>query len=164
MAFFCGLISAVLPAAVAVFWFAASWTNIFAAADIGAPERYHVTDGIRILAFLINILPLSVLIWGLLRVCNCFSIFASGHLFSEKAVRALQDFSLAILISSLLRPLSSAMLKVLLTWNGPPNSTIFSVTISSDTVFALLFAGTVFVIAWGMKEAIAIADENEQFV
>lgn len=164
MAIVCGAICLLLPAAIAAFWLTASWPDIFTAAGLADPARYKLTMVTRLGALGLSLLPIAILVWGLLRIRRTFAAFGAGHFFSENAVKTLRDFSLAILISSAIRPLVGGALTVWLTWNGPEGGRTLSIPIGSDLLLAILFSGTVFILAQILKQAIAIADENRQFV
>jgi hypothetical protein len=64
----------------------------------------------------------------------------------------------------LLKPVAGAALSILLSWQTYATGKTLVVNFGSDALLALLFAGLIAVIAWVMAEAMAIADENAQFV
>ncbi|MFT7759296.1 UNVERIFIED_CONTAM: hypothetical protein ODX46_25225, partial [Salmonella enterica subsp. enterica serovar Enteritidis] len=77
---------------------------------------------------------------------------------------SLRAFAMAVFVSTLLQPFAYAALSLILSWTNPAGQRALSIGISSDMWLGLLFAGTIIVIAWVMREAIAIADENAQYV
>jgi Protein of unknown function (DUF2975) len=163
MAMLCAATSVLLAAAMLVYWVATPSETLLAA--LGLPRMTFADIGSmsRVFAFVISMIPLGVLIYGLMNARACFKAFAAGQIFSIHTVGKLRAFSLAVLASAFLKPLAGAALSVLLTWNASgPKSLVLNV--GSDTLLALIFAGTVAVIAWVMRDAIAIADENAQFV
>lgn len=164
MANVCAAICVLLPAGMMAFWLASPWPTIFAAAGLGDPARFDPTLATRLGALAISLVPIAILVWGLLRIRRTFKAFSAGHFFSESAVEGLRDFALAILVSSLLRPLVGAALTVWLTWNGPAGTRTLSISIGSDVLLAVLFSGTIYILARVMREAIVLADENRQFV
>lgn len=163
MATLCALTSAVLAIAMLIYWIATPSENLLAPLGLPRMTFAEIGTGTRALGFVISMIPLGALIYGLVSARACFNAFAAGQIFSMQTVGKLKAFALAVLASALLKPLAGAALSVLLTWNGSgPKSLVLNV--GSDTLLALIFAGTVAIIAWVMTAAIAIADENAQFV
>jgi hypothetical protein len=125
---------------------------------------HELSPAARFLGFALAMLPLSALVWGLLRARRCFSTFAEGQFFSMSAIGALRDFALAVFASALLKPISGGALSVLLSWSNPAGSRALQIGVDSDTLLAMLFAGMLAVIASVLTEAVAIVEENGQFV
>ncbi len=164
MAHACLLASALCAVALAIYWFAAPQADLLAAAQISFPALREVSFETRIAALAISMVPLAVLIWGLLNVRRCFVLFSQGRIFTAEVVDGFRRFSLALLMSALLKPFAGAALTALLSWGGPTGTRMVAIHLGSDTLFSLLFAGAMMVVVWVMSEAIAIADENAQFV
>ncbi|MBN9217015.1 MAG: DUF2975 domain-containing protein [Mesorhizobium sp.] len=159
----CILLAVLLTVALLFYWFGASSTSIAADAQVPAGWLTDLGFGGRTAAFLISVVPLACLIMALLAARRCFIAFAVGDFFSLEPARGLRDFALG-LASALLKPFSAAALSVLLSLDAPAGQHRLTLGIGSDTILALLAAGTIAVIAWVMTEAAAIAEENRQFV
>jgi len=164
MAFGCLATSAVLTAGMLVYWIATP-----APALLGQSGVQHGPDidlGIleRATAFAISMVPLGALIFGLLGARRCFAGLATGHIFTPRSIGGLQALSMGVAASAILKPLAGAALVLLLSWNAPERTRTLVLTIGSDTLISLLFAGIVAVFAWIMAEAVEISDENDQFV
>ena len=164
MAILCLTAVLALVATMSFYWIATPSPAIFAQAGLAQIASYEIASGTRALGFLVSMVPLGVLVWGLIKAHRCFEALARGHFFSAQAIGGLHAFALGVLVSSLLKPFAGAALFLLLSWSTPSGVTALAFSVGSDTVLALIFAGTVAVIAWIMTEAIAIADENAQFV
>jgi hypothetical protein len=160
----CTLLTLLLTIALLFYWFGATSASIAADAQLPADWLADLGLGRRTIAFVISFLPLACLITALLSARRCFSAFAAGDFFSLEPARGLRDFALGLLASALLKPLSAAALSVLLSLDAPAGQHRLTLGIGSDTILALLAAGTIAVIAWVMTEAAALAEENRQFV
>jgi hypothetical protein len=125
---------------------------------------YPIGWAVRLGCMAISALPLACLIWGLLRVRRCFEAFGQGRFFTRENIHGLRDFAIAVFASTLLKPVAGAALSILLSWQTYATGKTLVVNFGSDALLALLFAGLIAVIAWVMAEAMAIADENAQFV
>jgi hypothetical protein len=164
MAGLCLFAAVALPAAMLFYWFATPAEALLVDARLPYVSPAAIGPGIRLWAGAIALTPVLVLVWGLAQARRCFQAFMAGRFFTIEAIGGLRGFSLALLASALLQPFAGAVLSVLLSWSGPPGTKALAFNVGSDTLIALLFAGTVAVIAWVMTEAIAIADENSQFI
>jgi hypothetical protein len=131
---------------------------------VAAASAAEITLPVRLIACAIAMLPLGALVYGLASARRCFIAFAAGHIFSSEPVGQLKTFALAVACSALLKPIAGAALSVILSIDAVSGKRTLALSVGSDTLISLIFAGTVAVIAWTMAEAIDIADENKQFV
>ena len=164
LVYLCGGISIVLAAGLLAYWIVSADETIHFDARLPGIAVHPIGWEIRLASMAISALPLACLIWGLLRVRRCFEAFAQDHVFTLENVHRLRDFAIAVFASTLLKPLAGAALSILLSWQTYATGKTLVVNFGSDTLLALLFAGLIAVIAWIMAEAMAIADENAQFI
>lgn len=163
MAVLCLATSVLLAAGMLFFWLATPAGALLAQFGPGGTSSGTMAWSMRVTGLAISMLPLAALICGLFGARKCFRAFADGRIFSAEAVGGLRTLAISVAVSAILKPLSGAALSVLLSGSAGGGRTL-ALTFSSDTLLALIFAGTVAVIAWVMGEAITIADENAQFV
>lgn len=164
MAALCTCTSAILAGAMLFSWLTTPGESLMAQAGIGGAALGEPGYGLRIIGFLISMLPLGALIVGLSCARRCFDAFASGEVFSGEAVGWFRRFSIAVVVSAIMKPVAGVALSLLLSWGVGTEHMSLVLNIGSDTLLALIFGGTVAVMTWVMSEAIAIADENAQFV
>lgn len=164
MATGCLATSALLAAAMFFYWAMTPTRTLFSQAGIPNAPVMEIDFLARALAFGISMVPLGALIYGLLSARRCFDAFAAGQIFSREPIGRLRAFAVAVAASAILKPFAGAALSVLLSFNNSGGAKTLALNIGSDTLIALIFAGTVAVIAWVMTEALDIADENKQFV
>jgi len=164
LAYLCVGISIVLAAGLVAYWVVSTDEVIHLDARLPGIAVHPIGWGIRLASMAISALPLACLIWGLLRVRRCFEAFGQGRFFTLENIHGLRDFAVAVFASTLLKPVVGAALSILLSWQTYATGKTLVVNFGSDALLALLFAGLIAVIAWVMAEAVAIADENAQFV
>jgi hypothetical protein len=164
LAHLCVVISIVLTAGLVAYWIMSADEAIHLDARLPGIAVHPIGWDIRLASMAISALPLACLIWGLLRVRRCFEGFADGRFFTLENIHGLRDFAIAVFASTLLKPVAGAALSILLSWQTYATGKTLVVNFGSDALLALLFAGLIAVIAWVMAEAMAIADENAQFV
>ncbi|MGU3493868.1 DUF2975 domain-containing protein [Xanthobacteraceae bacterium A53D] len=162
MSHLCLLTAVLLTVGMGGYWAATPAATLLAQAGL-APSAGHLSLPLRIGGFLISMVPLGALVFGLLRARLCFRLLARGEAFSLGTINGLRTFAIAIAVSAALKPLAGAALSLLLSGAGGGQRTL-ALHVGSDTLLALIFAGTVATMAWVMAEAAAIADENRQFV
>ena len=164
LAYLCVGISIVLAAGLVAYWVVSADEVIHLDARLPGIAVHPIGWDIRLASMAISALPLACLIWGLLRVRRCFEAFGQGRFFTLENIHGLRDFAIAVFASTLLKPVAGAALSILLSWQTYATGKTLVVNFGSDALLALLFAGLIAVIAWVMAEAMAIADENAQFV
>ncbi|MEM7225943.1 MAG: DUF2975 domain-containing protein [Pseudomonadota bacterium] len=118
----------------------------------------------RVLGFLVSMIPTALVIYGLSRLRRLFRLYEAGEIFSADAARCLKQFAIAVMLQAVLRPLSGAVLSVVVTFHNPPGQRMLTVGLGGGEYAALLLGGLMLVIAWIMGEGARIADENRQFV
>ncbi|CCD91323.1 conserved membrane hypothetical protein [Bradyrhizobium sp. ORS 375] len=164
MAAGCLVTSVLLATAMVLYWALTPTHTLFGQAGIPHPPLTEIGASTRALAFSIAMVPLGTLISGLLSARRCFQAFAAGRIFAQESIQQLKAFAIAVAASALLKPLAGAALSVVLSLHNQPGAKTLALSLGSDTLLALIFAGTVAVIAWVMTEALEIDDENKQFV
>lgn len=163
MAMLCIAVAVALTGLTICYWTATPWLRLVSTlgmAPLGprADETLLRTGGA-----VVSLLPLAALIFGLISARACFLALAGGEVFSQASVRGLRGFAFWLLVSALLQPLAGMALSVLLSLgSGGPGQ--LAISVSSDTLLALLFSGMVLVITTVMSEAVDIADDNAQIV
>lgn len=164
MAALCSLTALLLAPGLVAYWLMTPADALLRDAGLPGLTGSGIGWSTRIAGIAISAAPLACLIWGLMQARRCFSAFAGGRFFTVDAVYGLRGFAIGLFASALLKPLAGAALSVLLSWDAGAGQRALVVSVGSDMLLSLLFAGMVAVITWVMAEARGIADENAQFV
>lgn len=159
----CIAAAALLFAGMALYWLMTPTQTLLAHAGVATGAETGIGLPIRLAGFFVSMLPLGATIFALLKVGGCFKAFAGGAIFQSGPIRDLKIFAVAIAVSAVLKPVAGALLSLLLSWAAGGQLRL-AVHVGSDQILALLLAGAVAVAAWVWAEAIALADENAQFV
>lgn len=114
--------------------------------------------------FLITLIPIGAVIFGLMRLRDLFRLYATGRIFAPESARCLKHFAVAVLLQAILQPITGAALSVLLTLNNPPGQRQLAISFGSNEFGALIIGGLILTIAWIMGESARIAEENAQIV
>jgi hypothetical protein len=102
--------------------------------------------------------------WGVWELRCLFQGYAVGAVFTVAAAQRFGRFALALMLAAACAPLGSAVLSLALTILGTvPEPSLLILISSTDIGFAVL-GGALRVIAWVMRDAARIAEENAGFV
>ena len=118
----------------------------------------------RILGFIIRMVPVSLLMWGLFHLMALFELFRKAVFFSEANARLLHKSSMMLFFSTLASPIARALVSVAVTINNPSGQRAVVVNIESGDLNSLFVATVFLAVAWVMREAHALAQENAEFV
>lgn len=164
MGWLCLLAAIALPLGVAAIWLISPADYLASEAHIPAAWLRDFDWLWRVGAALVTGIPLSALVWALLRLQACFAGFERGELFAPATIAGFRDFSIGLLISAALSVPATTALSVLMSWGAPAGQKQLAISLSSDTLLMLCVAGTMAVVGWVLAEAAAIAEENASFV
>ena len=118
----------------------------------------------RTAAVLLGMLPVCCASYGLVCAMRCFSGFSQAEYFSLRTVRYLRGFAAGVFASVVAGFIASMLISVLLTAGAPAGQKSLALGLGSNELITLLFAGMVWQIAAVMAKAVALAEENAQFV
>lgn len=165
MKFCCTLAIPLVPIVLGVMW---------ATFDMWAgthPEFVHLRPladpmpaSSLLIGFAIAMFPGGLVMFAAWRLRSLFASYAEGSVFTAATARCLRDFALSIILIAAAKPVTGALLSVVLTVPNPPGQRMLSISLGSDDL-TTVFIGCVFlVIAWIMEEGRKIADEQAQIV
>ena len=127
-----------------------------------APETLTLTT--RLLAFLVAMLQAGIAMFAVWRLRALFGLYADGKIFTPENTRCLRHFATAVLVFALAKPVTGALLSVVLTINNASGHRQLAISFGSSEL-TTLFIGCVFlVIAWIMDEARELAEDQAEIV
>lgn len=160
----CALLIVTLPAVtlfIVVFSF-----EVFTAGLGLSPEQSAapVTFIQRVAIAAVALLPVAFIVYALTCAWRCFRSFARGEYLSLAVVRNLRRFAAGMFLSTVAALVTTPVLTLLVTLGAGPDGHTVSVNFGSTQALTLLFAGIVWQVAAVMTRAVAVAEENSQFV
>jgi hypothetical protein len=129
-----------------------------AAGDLSSAE------GVRWGLWTLAMLPVVCLSFALWHAGLCFDRFARSEFLSTRVVVHLRNFTTGLLAAGLLGLLLPTALSLLLSSVSPSGQRSLVVSVGSQQVLMLLFAALLWQIATVIAKAVAIEEENRQFV
>lgn len=161
----CLLLMVALPVAVVGYWIVADAQQLALRAQLPAQAiQAPLETWQRGAGALLTLLPVTLLMIGLGQARQCFRRFVAGEVFSAYTVRCLRRFAGWVTASVAAGMVTATAISVLLTLNNPPGLRHLAISIGSDQLFTLFFAGMVWLMAAVIGEAMELADENAAFV
>jgi len=154
----------ILPIGVALYWLGAPVATLSHDARIPVEWLAEFDLPQRLLALVVSLVPAAVLLWGLAQVRVCLAAFSRGQLFGPRTARGLRNLALAMAGTAAIAPIAGAAMSVILSWGAPAGQKQVALSLGSDQLLMLLFAGMLALVSWTMLEAAEIAQENAEFV
>jgi uncharacterized membrane protein len=137
---------------------AKQWPRLAAYFDWATLPWYNVA-----LASVIAMLPVLSMSRALWLAARCFRDFGAGHYFFQRNAQRLRGLAGWLLTAAILGLLSTPALSYILA-SGRGGAGEIQVSINSQQILMLVFTGLVWQISRIFAKAIALAEENAQFV
>lgn len=150
-----------LPVVCAVFW--VFFNRIYAMAPmIPLPVRvdHNIPAFSRMLAFLCDLIPLSAIIFALLKLKNLFSLYESGHIFTEQNVNCYRGLGRTLMVWVACDIVNRTLLGIVLTLDNPPGKRLLVVGLDGGDFTGIFVGISVLIISWVMDEARKLQEEQ----
>lgn len=115
---------------------------------------------LQLLGFVISLLPLSALIYGLMNIRKLFSFYKEGVIFSFEHVNIFKKTSKALFLWVFFSIFYETGKSIIFSMESPPGQRAISVGFGSPEITTLMIAAIVFVIAWVMDEGRMLTEEQ----
>ena len=162
----CSTILLVIP--LWIVWFWATFEHRASGLSFMRPnvliDMQYIGVSQLMLGAAVHAIMFSVLLFGIWHLRLLFQSFKNGVFFTREAVRHLHIFTMTLFIGALLKPVSSALLSVILTIGNPPGQKSLVIEFGSHELATIFIAGTLMAITWIMREGQVLAAENAEFV
>jgi len=161
----CTVLIYCLPLVSGLFWFFFNW--LYARVPmIPLPVRLdHEVDGItRLFAFLADMIPVSVVIFGLFRLRILFSLYEKALIFTEQNVDCFRSLGRALILWAVCDVIRTSLLSVILTLQNPPGQRMITVSFDSGEFTGVFVGIVVLIISWVMDEGRKIEEEQALIV
>ncbi|MCR9122891.1 MAG: hypothetical protein NXH91_11515 [Phyllobacteriaceae bacterium] len=140
----------------------AAVTNYF---DAGAAiDADRITRTQVVLAAAVNIVTIAFICRALFALWQMFGVFRAGHVLHRRTARLIRSAGSNFLGAALWGIVANTLTVVILTINNAPGERQINVNLSTDQLFPLLMAGTLFAVGHVLTAAAAIDEENRAFV
>lgn len=154
-----------LPVACALVWI--FFNRLYALAPM-MPLPVHVDHDLpaqtRFYAFLVDLIPLGAIIYGLQKLRGLFSLYEKGLIFTNQNVDCFRSLGRALIIWVACHVVRTTLLSVILTIDNPPGKRILALMLDSGDFSGAFVGVVVLIISWVMDEGRKIREDQELIV
>jgi Protein of unknown function (DUF2975) len=168
LALVCLALAVLLPLG-SLYYLSSHWPHALLAAmgDAALPNRdvslSAATSTQLMLAAVMGMVPVALMSYAMMIAYRCFSGFARGEYFTRAVVQRLRSFARVMFGAALACIIVPPVIGLIVTLGGPGKASLV-VSLSSQHLVLLVFAGVVWQMANVMAKAVELAEENAQFV
>lgn len=161
----CTLLVFLVPVICALYWiFFNQIRHLPNMVDVPVPITGDLPAFSRLLAFFTDLLPLSVLVYGLQVLARLFRLYENGIIFAKANVDCFNRLGRAMIIWMGCHFLSNSLISTVLTLHHPPGQRMITVGLEGSDFGALFVGGIVLTVTWVMDEARKIKEDQEMFL
>ena len=128
------------------------------------PDGVLLPAALKAMLFLLSAPSSLIGLFMLWQAWLLFGAYGRGQVFDAPAIAPVRRLAWALVAAAVLRPLSSTLSVLLLTWNNPPGQRQLVFSVSWEDYLCVLFGGLLIAMAWAMTEAGRIEQDNAGFV
>jgi Protein of unknown function (DUF2975) len=160
------ILASVLPAAV--LWYALTTPISTHLQALGMPAMLSKSLpgglGLQVQMAALMLLPVAGLSYALWHAGRCSGAFARGQSFQRDVARALGRCAVGMAVAALAGMVLPSLMSLLLSWHLNSGPRALVVSVNSQALILLAFAALIWQIAAVLRQGIALAEENAQFV
>lgn len=137
------------------------FTNIGIGANLAVLIQSPLSLSTRILAFIVSIIPCSVILYGLNQLIKLFKNYERGEVFTNDNVQRYKKLAYSLFAWVIAGICYDALISLVLSFNNPPGQRVISINFEGPDFVALVAGAVVLTIAYVMQEAHKLSDENK---
>ncbi|MEI7208180.1 DUF2975 domain-containing protein [Pectobacterium carotovorum] len=131
--------------------------------DASSEQYFQLSSSHLLMGCALTFVVALVLVNCLFQAMHLCTLVSKGQILTEYASHYLRRVAYGVMVLGIAVPLLKTALAYLLTV-GEGRAPFLVVSVSLGDIIALLAGGFLFILAWAMKEAARIAEENSQFI
>lgn len=121
----------------------------------------HLSPYMLFIGFLVSLLPVSMLLYGLYNIRKLFLYYSMSIIFSEAHTGIFRKVAKAFMTLVFFSMIYESAKSVIFSFGNPPGSRVLEIGFSSNDLFMLLMSGIIWVISWVVDEGRVISEENK---
>ena len=115
----------------------------------------------RILAFVVTLIPCSIILYGLNQLIKLFKNYEKGHVFTIDNVQSYKNLAYSLFAWVIAGFFYDALISLVLSFNNPPGHRLIAISFESPEFVALITGAILLIISYVMQEAHKLSDENK---
>ncbi|MES2935420.1 MAG: DUF2975 domain-containing protein [Pseudomonadota bacterium] len=160
----CGLLMLGLPATTLYAAFGTSSHTMLTNLGVAWAPANPIPEWQRGVSIVVSLIPVTCMSYGLFFARQIFLDFANNAYFNFKIVKSMRSFAAGVFTAAFSGLIVSPLIGVILTLQAPAGSHALALHVGSQELLGMLFGGIAWQIAHVMTKAVALAEENAQFV
>lgn len=161
MSFCCAFLAIALPICMALIW---GYVEYMLPPRLPAHLLENMSVWDRIGGFLLSLFVVGVGVWGLSSLATLFARFRRGDIFDVRAAVLLRRFALSVLVLPLAGLITEGLTTAWLSRDAAPGEGMVALSLSSHDLFLCVIGVLLLTIAWILRDAAAINEENRLIV
>lgn len=153
-----------VPLANLAFWIGFNWLPAGFLQHLPVAPTGPLPMPVLAAGFLVSLLPLAVVVFGLLSLRTLFVLYENGIIFAGENVRCFRRLGYAFIAWVFATILHTPLLSIVLTATNPPGEKALVLQVGSPHLTTLITGGIVLLIAWVMDEGRKLEDEQAHTV
>lgn len=155
----------VAPAFTAAFWLSASMlpAGVFDSIQRG-DQLITLTPLVQFLGFLVDMLPVSIVMYGLSLLIRLFKNYELGNIFTLENAKYYRNLGLTLFYWIVAHEISRSLMSFVVTFRNPPEKRSIVFMINEWDFTIALVGGLILIIAWVMSEGHRLQSEQAYIV
>ena len=147
------VLTAAIPLLTLLYWVFFNYLPLGLITQLPVPIQSSLVLEVRLLAFLISLIPVSVAIYGLVNLKRLFRLYEQAIVFSQQNVLYFRRIGYTLMYWVLANQIFVALISVVLTINNPPGERMLVAQLGISDIGSLIIGGVVVLVSWVMNEA-----------
>jgi hypothetical protein len=118
----------------------------------------------RFLAFVVDLIPMGVIIYGLGKLEGLFGLYEKGRIFTAQNVAYFRSLGRTLIVWVGFDVVRNSLLSMVLTLDNPPGQRVITVGLGSADFTAIFVGIVVLIISWVMDEGRKIQEDQALIV
>lgn len=118
----------------------------------------------RLLAFLVSLLPVGIVTFGVYTLARLFALYEKAIIFSAANVRLFRTLGQTLLLWVVARLIYLPLLTLTISFNNPPGQRMIAAGFELADLTALITGAVVVLMSWVMEEGHELEDEQAHTV
>jgi len=156
----CLALMGLVPLCLAAYWLFLNELPHSMYAPLPVAPSAELGYGLRLLGFLVTMIPCGVLLYALSRLRRLFALYREGIIFDRRNVACYRDLGKALVCWAGAAFVQTPLLSIVITLPNPPGTRLLMLGVGSGELGFLFLGGLVLLISWVMDEGRRLDEEQ----
>ncbi len=148
-----------------IFWMSFNYLpEGFTTDQLPVPITSPLSLGTLWMAFLVSLVPTSVIIYGLLNLKTLFSLYEQGIVFTQGNVQCFHRLGLSLMALVIAGFIHTPLLSMVLSFNNPEGQRMLTLQFGTQNLSLFIMGAMLVLVSWVMSEAVKLEHEQAHTV